>query len=217
MLELHPDNGSEFLNDLMLDFWKKQPHSPAFSRSRPYRKNDNRFVEQKNYSEVRVYLGYDRLDTVAHTNRLNQLYDHLWLYTNFFQPVLRLAHKTVIRSGDHTQVKRRFDQARTPFERLCATGILEAGRRQALEQLRHQTNPRQLRREIYALIDQLFAQPSAPAGRTQPVRQTLLPAGCWAALPCWAPASNAAIAKAVPPSALPSRSARAQTRPETAG
>ncbi len=99
VLELHTDNGSEFLNDLMLEFWQKQPHSPAFSRSRPYKKNDNRFVEQKNYSEVRVYWGYDRLETVGHTNRLNQLYDRLWLYTNFFQPVLRLAEKTLAPLG----------------------------------------------------------------------------------------------------------------------
>lgn len=122
VLELHPDNGSEFLNDLMLDFWKKQPHSPAWSRSRPYQKNDNRFVEQKNHTLVRVYLGTGRLDTVLHTNRLNELYDRLWLYYNFFQPVMRLAEKEVTRTGDAVSIKRRFDQPQTPFERVCAAG-----------------------------------------------------------------------------------------------
>lgn len=217
MLELHPDNGSEFLNDLMLDFWKNQPVSPAWSRSRPYRKNDNRFVEQKNYSEVRVYFGYDRLETIVHTNRLNQLYDRLWLYTNFFQPVLRLAEKTVTRSGETTHVKRRFDQARTPFQRLCATGVLEEPRRQALETLQQQTNPRQLRQEIYALIAELFAQPGARPGRTEDVRQTLLPAGRWLGLPCWASPASPATETTAPSSAAKKRSVQAQTRPGTAG
>src|SRR5450432_2812614 len=73
--ELHPDNGSEFLNDLMIQFWHKQPPIPDLSRSRPYQKNDNRFVEQKNQSLVRVFLGDIRLDSLAQTNRLNQVYD----------------------------------------------------------------------------------------------------------------------------------------------
>lgn len=217
VLELHPDNGSEFLNDLMLDFWKKQPHSPDFSRSRPYRKNDNRFVEQKNYSEVRLYFGYDRLETVVHTNRLNALYDRLWLYTNFFQPVLRLAEKTVTRSGETTHVQRRFDQARTPFERLCATGILQPARQQALEQLRQRTNPRRLRVEIYARIAELFAQPAARPGHTEPVRQALLPAGRWLELPCWAPLADATAAKAAPPTPSKTPPVQAQTRPGPAG
>lgn len=217
VLELHPDNGSEFLNDLMLDFWKKQPHSPDFSRSRPYRKNDNRFVEQKNYSEVRAYFGYGRLETVVHTNRLNSLYDRLWLYTNFFQPVLRLAEKTVTRLDETTHVKRRFDQARTPFERLCATRVLEPARQQALELLRQRTNPRRLRVEIYALIAELLAPPSARLGRTEPVRQTLLPAGRWLELPCWLPAVSAPPEKAAPGPTSKSRTNQARPRPEAAG
>ena len=95
VLELHSNNGSEFLNDSMLAFCKKQPQNPSLSRSRPYQKNDNRFVEQKNHSEVRAYFGYGRLETVACTGRLNQHYDRLWLYTDFFQPLLRLSEKTV--------------------------------------------------------------------------------------------------------------------------
>jgi hypothetical protein len=190
VLELHPDNGSEFLNDLMLKFWQKQPQPPQWSRSRPYRKNDNRFVEQKNYSEVRAYLGYGRLETVAHTNRLNALYDRLWLYTNFFQPVLRLVEKRVVGSGQTRRTQRRFDTPRTPFERLCATGLLDAACQARLQRLRDQTNPRQLRQAIYDLIDQLQAQPAARPGQTEPVRQTLLPAGRWLALPAWQPTAS---------------------------
>jgi hypothetical protein len=95
--ELHPDNGSEFFNNHMLRFWHGLKPKPQLSRSRPYHKNDNRFVEQKNATLVRAYLGYDRLDTVAQTLVVNQLYDKMWLYYNLFQPVMRLSEKISIR------------------------------------------------------------------------------------------------------------------------
>jgi len=143
--ELHPDNGSEFLNDLMLDFWEASFEGVELSRSRPYKKNDNRYVEQRNLTLVRNYLGYERFDTVAHTLALNQLYDKLWLYDNFFQPVMHLAEKTVIPSsnGSRPKTKRRYDQAQTPFDRLCATGILSQVQQDHFETLRVRTNPRQ--------------------------------------------------------------------------
>jgi hypothetical protein len=84
VLELHPDNGSEFLNRHLVHFWGENITGLRLSRSRPWHKNDNRFVEQKNDSLVRAYLGDQRLDTVEHTNRLNSLYDLMWLYYNFF-------------------------------------------------------------------------------------------------------------------------------------
>jgi hypothetical protein len=96
VLEVHPDNGSEFINHHLYHFWKKAADNIELSRSRAWQKNDNRFVEQKNDTLVRAYLGYERLDTVEQTNLLNQLYDLMWLYYNFFQPVMRLQEKTVI-------------------------------------------------------------------------------------------------------------------------
>ena len=114
--EIHPDNGSEFINHHMLRFWGEIVQGVRLSRSRPYHKNDNRFVEQKNSSLVRAYLGYERLDTVAQTIAVNHLYDKMWLYYNFFQPVLRLIEKTVIpgTDGHPSRIKRRHDKARTP-------------------------------------------------------------------------------------------------------
>jgi hypothetical protein len=175
VLEVHPDNGSEFLNDHLLRFFKDTARIERLSRSRAWHKNDNRFVEQKNDSLVRAYLGYDRLDTVEQTNRLNQLYDLMWLYYNGFQPVMRLAEKIVLPNvdGRGTRIKRRFDDARTPFDRLCATGMLDETQREQFEALREQTNPRQLRQDIYTLLDQLFALPNAPDGSTQDVYLTL--------------------------------------------
>jgi len=77
--EIHPDNGSEFFNHHLLRFWKDAVPGVRISRSRPFHKNDNRFVEQKNSSLVRAFLGHRRFDTVAQTCLLNQLYDKIWL------------------------------------------------------------------------------------------------------------------------------------------
>lgn len=174
VLEVHPDNGSEFINYHLRRFWKKAADNIELSRSRAWQKNDNRFVEQKNDTLVRAYLGYDRLDTVEQTNLLNQLYDLMWFYYNFFQPVMRLKEKTVVpRPGRHARIKRRFDDARTPFDRLCTTGVLDEERRKEFEALRNSTNPRKLREEIYDLIDHIFDLPSAVQGSTQDVFQTL--------------------------------------------
>jgi hypothetical protein len=173
--EVHPDNGSEFFNNHMLRFWHGLKPKPQLSRSRPYHKNDNRFVEQKNATLVRAYLGYDRLDTVAQTLAVNQLYDKMWLYYNLFQPVMRLSEKTSIREeGQPSRIKRRHDQAATPFDRLCATQAIPQDRREQLETLRDRTNPRQLRQEIYDLIDYIFSLPDAPTGITEDVRQSLM-------------------------------------------
>ena len=139
---------------------------PQLSRSRPYHKNDNRFVEQKNSTLVRAYLGYDRLDTVAQTLAVNQLYDKMWLYYNFFQPVMRLTEKTWIREeGQPSRVKRRYDQARTPFDRLCATKAIPQEQR---EQLRpSETKPTLVNcaRRSTNSIDHIFSLPGAVPGR----------------------------------------------------
>jgi hypothetical protein len=174
VLEFHPDNGSEFFNQHLMRFWQRLTPRPQFSRSRPYNKNDNRFVEQKNSTLVRSYLGYDRLDTVAHALAVNELYDKMWLYYNFFQPVMRLAEKTWIREEDQpSRVKRRFDEAATPFDRLCATNAISEELAEELRTLRQQTNPRQLRHEINELLAYIDSLPCAIPGVTEDVRLSL--------------------------------------------
>lgn len=175
VLEIHPDNGSEFFNHHLLRFWKELVQGVELSRSRPYQKNDNRFVEQKNFTLVRAYLGNERLDTVAQTLAMNRLYDKMWLYYNFFQPVMRLVEKKPIyEEGQIVRIKRRYDQARTPFDRLCATGVIFQEHQEQLERLRERTNPRLLRQEIYDLIDYIFSLPGAIPGVTEDVYQTLM-------------------------------------------
>ena len=99
----------------------------------------------------------------------------MWVYYNLFQPVMRLAEKIVppTPKGQLAKVKRRHDQARTPFDRLCETTAITQQRREQLEILRDQTNPRQLRQEIYDLIDYIFSLPNAIPGQRENVHLTL--------------------------------------------
>jgi hypothetical protein len=173
--EIHPDNGSEFFNHHLLRFWGEAASHIQLSRSRPYHKNDNPFVEQKNSSLVRAYLGNERLDTAAQTLLLSELYEKMGCYYNLFQPVMRLAEKIVIpaSNGRPGRVKRRYDQPRTPFERLCETDAISDHKREQLTALRQSINPRTLRLEIYALRDELFSLPNAAGDVTENVHQTL--------------------------------------------
>jgi len=150
--ELHPDNGSEFFNAHLVRFWKEKVIGVHLSRSRPYQKNDNRHVEQKNDTLVRQYFGELRLDTPEQIAAGNALYERMWLYYNLFQPVMHLSEKTV----DGDKVRRKWDQAQTPYQRLLATGVLSQEQQQRLQALYEQTNPLLLRDEIYAGLDALW-------------------------------------------------------------
>jgi hypothetical protein len=149
---LHPDNGSEFFNDHLIRYFGEEITGMRLSRSRPYRKNDNRFVEQKNSTLVRAYVGHDRLDTRAQCAALNALYDQLWLYYNLFQPVMHMIGKEVTNG----KLRRKHDKARTPYQRLLSTHILSPEGETRLAVLYSQTNPRQLRREIYKAVERLW-------------------------------------------------------------
>lgn len=155
---LHPDNGSEFFNDHLIRYFGEEVTGLRLSRSRPYRKNDNRFVEQKNSTLVRAYLGYERLDTGGQCVALNALYDQLWVYYNLFQPVLHMVSKEVVDGKLH----RKHDQAQTPYQRLLACGLLSCGQEARLAALYARTNPRELRRAIYQAVEQLREGSESP-------------------------------------------------------
>ena len=93
VVELHPDNGSEFLNAHLLAFLEHEYADPQRSRSRPGCPNDNRLVEEKNGSVVRRWVGDRRLDTVRQTRWLNTIYEQLYVYHNYFIPVLKQIDK----------------------------------------------------------------------------------------------------------------------------
>ena len=155
---LHPDNGSEFFNHHLLRYFGEEVTGLKLSRSRPYRKNDNRFVEQKNATLVRAYLGYQRLETPRQCVALNALYDQLWVYYNLFQPVLHLVGKEVVNGKFHRQ----WDQAQTPYQRLVASGTLAPEQQDRLATLYASTNPRRLREEIYQAVERLGQKPISP-------------------------------------------------------
>jgi hypothetical protein len=142
VLEIHPDNGAEFFNRFLLRFWKEKVPDLAISRSRPYHKNDNRFVEENNRSLVRSYVGHGRLDTLEHLSILRDLYQDLCCYHNFFLPVMKTVEKVVL---DEIHYKRVFDQPRPPLDRLAETGVVNPARLDALFTQRDQTDVMALR------------------------------------------------------------------------
>jgi hypothetical protein len=117
---IHSDNGSEFLSDHLRRFCKEQ--GLEFTRSRPYKKNDNAHVEQKNKQYVREIVGYQRYDTPCDVTWLNEVYTCLDPYANLFLPMRKIISKERIGA----RVKKRYDTARTPFQRLIEMNVLSA-------------------------------------------------------------------------------------------
>jgi hypothetical protein len=157
--EVHPDNGPEFLNDHLVRFWQEAARGLTLSRSRPYQKNDNRFVEQKNASLVRAYFGNARFDTPAQCAALNALYDQMWVFYNYYQPVLRLREKI----WTDLRARRKWDTAQPPLARLLRTDALSAEIHATLEARYRSTNPRALRRTIQAQLAALLHPPAEAA------------------------------------------------------
>ena len=149
LLGIDSDNGAEFINSHLLRFCDE--HSISFTRSRPYQKNDNCYVEQKNYSVVRRAVGYGRYDTQAQLETLNKLYDCLRWYINFFQPVMKLVEKTRIGS----RVKKTYDTAKTPYRRVLDSACIPKQTKIALKKIYQALNPAALKRDIDRLQTQL--------------------------------------------------------------
>jgi hypothetical protein len=147
--ELHPDNDSALVNDLLLDWCREQ--RIQLSRSRPYQKNDNAWVEQKNWTHVRKVVGYRRFDRTSELRLLNQIYTVLWLYKNFFLPTIKLASKVRVNG----RIKRTYDEARTPYQRLIVSGQIDRTAKQQLKATYDGLNPAELQRRLTELRDQL--------------------------------------------------------------
>lgn len=150
LLGLDSDNGSEFINHNLDGYCREEEIS--FTRSRPARKNDNCFVEQKNWSVVRRAVGYARYDTDEQLNLLNELYHHLRLYTNFFMPSMKLVSK----QRDGSRVKKHYDKAHTPFQRVMASRHVTRDRKRKLEIQYERLNPAALKRKIEHLQNRLY-------------------------------------------------------------
>jgi len=150
LLGLDSDNGSEFINETLLRYC--QSEKITFTRSRPYKKNDQAHVEQKNWSVVRHTVGYDRLETPEELALLRSIYADLRLYINFFQPVLKLIGKERIDG----KTVRTYDRAAPPYRRVLALDILPLELRARLTAQYVQLNPVNLRASIDAMVAQLW-------------------------------------------------------------
>lgn len=150
ILGIDSDNGGEFINGHLMKYCEEQ--KITFTRSRPYKKNDSCFVEQKNYSVVRRAVGYSRYETEEELQVLSHLYESLRLYTNFFQPVMKLAEKE--RTG--SKVKKRYDRAETPYERLLQFPSTAAEVKEKLREEYQKLNPAELKRTITRFQNKLL-------------------------------------------------------------
>ena len=147
---IHADNGGEFLNARLYSYCQRE--QITFTRSRPYRKNDNAHAEQKNWGVVRRVVGYGRYSSKAAYQQLHALYQPVRLYMNFFQPIRKLIAK------EHVGAKTRkhFDQAQTPYQRLLRAGVLSPENRQVLELLYQSLNPVALLNQIETALSTLW-------------------------------------------------------------
>jgi hypothetical protein len=151
LVGLDSDNGSEFINH-HLRAWCERHHI-TFTRSRAWKKNDSAHVEQKNGAIVRHLIGYDRFVSQAAFAQLPRVYELARWHINFFQPVEKLVTKT--RHG--ARVQRRYDRAQTPYQRLCAAGVLSPEKRAELDLFYQSLNPLRLRRELETALTGLWA------------------------------------------------------------
>jgi hypothetical protein len=165
LLGVDSDNGSEFINAHLLRYCRAE--QITFTRSRAWRKNDNCFVEQKNYSVVRRAVGDARYDTLEQLRLLNKLYSVLRLYTNFFQPVMKLIAKE--RNG--AKVRKTYDKPQTPYRRVLNSPAVAEDAKAVLRTQYAKLNPAELKRQISRLQDHLLKTAAARA-RVQK-RQTL--------------------------------------------
>jgi len=150
ILGIDSDNGAEFINAHLLRYCREE--HITFTRSRPYRKNDSCFVEQKNWSVIRRAVGYGRYDTEKELNILNELYNCLRLYSNLFQPVRKLIKKERIGS----KITKTYDEAKTPYRRVLASPDIEDKIKVKLKNQYAMLNPAELKRKITKLQNRLL-------------------------------------------------------------
>ena len=157
LLGLDSDNGGEFLNAHLLRWCTDQ--RVTFTRSRPYWKNDQAHVEQKNWSVVRKLIGYDRYESRAALAALQAVYAPLRLWTNHWQPALKLIGK----ERDGARVRKRYDTARAPYRRVLASAHLSPAARRRLDAEHTASGPVALRRSLDAALLALDRQHTRPA------------------------------------------------------
>lgn len=157
ILGLDCDNGTEFLNFEFIAYCKRE--RITFTRGRAYRKNDQCYVEQKNGAVVRQFVGYDRLEGLLAYKQLLELYRALRLYQNFFQPSMKLREK----HRESSRVRRSYDAAQTPLQRLRAFNILSTEATEKINSIHQAIDPVRLLEQIGSLQDALWRHAVQPS------------------------------------------------------
>lgn len=147
------DNGSEFLNYKVMEYFTKRKHPVKFTRSRPYRKNDNAHVEQKNWTHVRKLLGYERFDQARLVPMVNDLFANEWsLFNNHFIPSMKLVKKTRVGS----KYKKIYDKPKTPYKRLLESHYVDNKTKLELVQQHKLLDPFQLKADIDRKLEMIM-------------------------------------------------------------
>jgi hypothetical protein len=146
---LDSDNGAEFINDNLYRYC--QANHISFTRCRPYKKNDQAHVEQKNWTVVRQRVGHDRLEGEGALRLLQALYEPLNLFVNFYQPVVKLVLKERIGG----KVKKHYDEARTPYQRVLESPDVPAEVKERLSATYLALNPAALQRKMLRIVKRL--------------------------------------------------------------
>lgn len=146
----HSDNDKLFINSFLYEYCRKE--GLPFSRSRPYKKNDNCLVENKNKTHVRQVVGYWRYDTLEELEILNELWEKLASFRNFFMPSMKLVKKERIKS----HMRRVYDRPLTPYRRIMNSDQIDDDTKRELRDIRNSLNPVRLQREIEKLRTALY-------------------------------------------------------------
>jgi hypothetical protein len=172
LLGFDSDNGSEFINHALVRHFLGRQRPVQFTRSRAYKKDDNAHIEQKNWTHVREWLGYERFDDPEAIRLMNELYSNEWrFFHNFYSPSVKLMSKE--RVGSKT--KKTHDEAKTPYERVMASEAVSDYTKNTLKMIRENTNPFTLRKAIDQRIKKIFklcykhqvrAEPEEAVGNT---------------------------------------------------
>lgn len=147
------DNGNEFLNHHLFRYFTERKKPVQVTRSRPYHKNDNAHVEQKNWTHIRQLFGYDRFDKAFLVGHMNSLYANEWsLYQNHFCVNSKLIAKSKVGS----KYKRTYDTPKTPYQRILASKDISEGKKDYLRKVHAKLNPFQLKKDIEAKLKDIF-------------------------------------------------------------
>ena len=171
LLGFDSDNGSEFLNHHLMNYLGDRKKPVKFTRSRPYHKDDNGHVEQKNWSRVRQLLGYERFGQESLVGLINEIYQDYWdPLNNFFLPSAKLVSK----HREKSRYKRSHDKPQTPYQRLMRSKKLSPAQRRQLSEKKRSLDPIELREGLEKKLQNLFKRvvhSSRPTGslHSQPI------------------------------------------------